>query len=129
MLYDCQEKINDLFGRMLLLTSDNDIAVYEHPNPHIKSFFIPGPIWPPRVEIFCAPLPQSSREKMKGMGKIGERVIKELLDIPGVIELRTRPREMLLKKDQASSWENIVPQVLKILRRAMRKQKIHLVKS
>ena len=128
-LYDCQQKINDLFARMLLVAPDDDIVVYEHPNPHIKSFFIPDPIWPARVEVFRALLPQSSREEMKGMGNICEHVVRELLDIPGVIELRTRPREMLLKKDQATSWENIVPQVLKILRRAIRKQQIHLVKS
>lgn len=113
---------------MLPLAVDDDIVVYEHPNPHIKSFFIPGPIWPPRVEIFRAPFSPSSREKMRGLGNIGARLLQELLDIPGIIELRTRPREVLLKKDHAASWENIAPQALKILRRAMRKQRIHLVK-
>jgi len=110
------------------LASDDDIVVYEHPNPHIKSFFIPDPISPPRVEIFRAPLPQSSREKMKSLGNIGARVVQELLDIPGIIEVRTRPREMLLKKDRAASWEDMVPQALKILQRALRKQQIHLVR-
>jgi len=110
------------------LALHDDIVIYKHPNPHIKSFFIPGPIWPPRVEIFRAPLQQSSREKMKNMGNIGAGVVQELLDIPGIIELRTRPREVLLKKDRVTSWEDIVPQALEILRRALRKQQIHLVK-
>ncbi|RLB16586.1 MAG: hypothetical protein DRG82_08680 [Deltaproteobacteria bacterium] len=129
MLYDCQQKINDLFVRALVMVSDDPIAVYEHPNPHIKSFFIPGPIWPPRVEIFRPPLDQTSQDRVKRLGNIGTSVVRDLLAIPGVIELRTRPSEILLKKSRTASWEDIVPRALKILRRALRKQQIHLVKS
>jgi hypothetical protein len=107
---------------------NKDIAVYEHPNPHMKSFFISAPLWPLRVEIFRKPLPEISGEKMKSLGNIGGRVIQELLEIAGVRELWTRPREILVKKERAASWQDIEPGVLEILRRALRKQRIHLVK-
>ena len=107
---------------------DEDIVVYEHPNPHMKSFFIPDPISPPRVEDFRKPLPETSLEKIKNLGSIGAKVAEELLEIQGITEFRTRPREILVIKDRAASWKNIEPKVLKILRRALRRQRIHLVR-
>jgi len=110
------------------MVSDDKIAVYEHPNPHMKSFCFSEPICPPRVEAFRSPFSHSTREQMKGFGNIGASVVQDLLAIPGIIEIRTRPKEKLLKKDHTASWEDIVPRAYEILQRALRKQRIHLVK-
>ncbi len=111
------------------MDSQDDIVMYQHPNPHIRSFFTPGPIAPPRHEVFRLPLSQPSREKMTQLGNIGASIVQDLLRIPGIIEVRTRPREILLKKDASASWEPIVLSAKKILQRALMKQAIHLVKK
>jgi Scaffold protein Nfu/NifU N terminal len=106
----------------------DDIVVYEHPNPHMRSFFISVSIWPPRVEVFHKSSLDTSRDDVKSLGNIGARMAKELLEIPGLRELMMRPGEILVKKDRAVAWQNIEPEVLKILQRALRKYQIHLVK-
>jgi hypothetical protein len=65
---------------------------------------------------------------VKSLGNIGVRMAKELLEIPGLRELMMRPGEILVKKDRAVTWQDIEPEVLKIVQRALRKQHIHLVK-
>jgi hypothetical protein len=128
ILYDDREKINDLFLRTLPLVMHDDIVVYEHPNPHMRSFFIGVSFWPPRVEVFHKTPLDTSRENVKSLGNIGVRMAKELLEIPGLRELMMRPGEILVKKDRAVTWQDIEPEVLKIVQRALRKQHIHLVK-
>jgi hypothetical protein len=109
------------------LVPQNDIVVYEHPNPQLRSFFISVSIWPPRVEVFHKSSLDGSREDVEGLGSIGVQMAKELLEIPGLKELRMRPGEILVKKHPAAAWQDIEPEVLRILQRALRKQQIHLV--
>ena len=109
------------------MVNQDDITVYEHPNPQLRSFFISASTLPPRVEVFHKSSLDGSWENMQGLGSIGLRMAKELLEIPGLKELRMRPGEILVKKHRAAAWLDIEPEVRRILQRALRKQQIHLV--
>ena len=106
---------------------DNEVVIYHHPNREIKSFLTPEEIVPPRVEYFKRPLDKYSQEILNSLGVIGAQVVKEILNIPGVMEIRIKPKEIRMKKEVFSSWEDIEGKVLEILNRAIRRKQIRVV--
>jgi hypothetical protein len=106
---------------------DNKIVIYHHPNREIKSFLTPEQIFPPRVEYFKRPLDKDSEETLKSLGVIGAQVVKEIMAIEGVIEIRVKPNEIRMKKEGPFSWEDIEGKVLEILIRALRRKQIRVV--
>jgi len=103
---------------------DNKVVIYHHPNGEIKSFLTPEEIFPPRVEYFKRPLDKDSEETLRSMGVIGAQVVKEIMAIPGVMEIRIKPKEIRMKKEVSFSWEDIEGKVLEILIRAIRRKQI-----
>lgn len=106
---------------------DDKVVIYHHPNREIKSFLMPKEIFPLRVENFRSPLDQDSEEALKSMDVIGTQAVKEIMAIPGVMEIRTKPKEIRMKKEVSFSWEDIEGKVLEILNRAIRKKQIRVV--
>jgi len=107
---------------------ETGVVVYHHPNPEMKSFLTPVPISTPRVEQFKAPLAPESEPIMEELGTIGAQVVKDIMAIPGIRELRIKPKEILLKKEYGSQWETIEKPVLQILDRALRRKAMHIVR-
>jgi len=105
----------------------NKVVIYHHPNREIKSFLIPEEIIPPRVEYFKRHLDKDSEETLKSLGVIGSQIVKEIMDIPGVMEIRIKPKEIRMKKEPSSFWEDIEGKVIEILNRAMRRKQIRIV--
>jgi hypothetical protein len=108
--------------------SDPKISIYVHPNPEIKSFTTMEPISPPRVEYFKKPLNTQSEASLKQLGIIGAQIVKEVMAIPGVDEIRIKPKEIRMKKELNASWDDIEDKVCKILERALQKKGIKIVK-
>lgn len=106
---------------------DNKIIIYHHPNREIKSFLTPEEIFPPRVEFIRRPLGKDSEETLKSLGVIGAQVVKEIMAIEGVMEIRVKPNEIRMKKEELFSWEDIEGKILEILIRAVRKKQIRVV--
>jgi hypothetical protein len=109
--------------------SDPKIGIYVHPNPEIKSFTTMEPISPPRVEHFKNPLNTQSEMTLKQLGIIGAQIVKEVMAIPGVKEIRIKPKEIRMKKEIKASWDDIEDKVCKILNRALQKKGIKIVKG
>ncbi|MBU1397758.1 MAG: NifU N-terminal domain-containing protein [Proteobacteria bacterium] len=65
---------------------------------------------------------------MKTLGSIGAWTVREIMAIHGVMEIRIKPKEILIKKEMSSSWEGIEDRVINVLKRAMRRKQIRLVK-
>jgi hypothetical protein len=105
------------------------IGIYIHPNPEIKSFTTMESISPPRVEYFKNPLNKESEESVKQLGIIGAQIVKEVMAIQGVNEIRIKPKEIRMKKDLNASWDDIEEKVCKILKRALQKKEIKVVKG
>ena len=106
---------------------DNKVVIYHHPNREIKSFLTSEEIVPPRVEYFKRPLDKDSEENLKYLGVIGVQIVKEIMAIPGVMEIRIKPKEIRMKKEPFFSWEDIEGKVLEILNRAIRRKQIRVV--
>ncbi len=109
--------------------SEPKINIYVHPNPEIKSFTTMEPISPPRVENFKKPLNPQSEESLKQLGVIGSQIVKEVMEIPGVNEIRIKPKEIRIKKEIDASWDDIEFIVCKILKRALQRKMIKIVKD
>ena len=105
------------------------IDIYVHPNPEIKSFTTMEPIAPPRVEHFKNPINAESEESMKQLGSIGGQIVKEVMAISGVKEIRIKPKEIRMKKELGANWDDIEDKVCAILERALRKKGIKVVKA
>jgi len=106
---------------------DNKVVIYHHPNREIKSFLTPEEIFPLRVEYFKSPLDKDSEETLKSLDAIGAQAVKEIMAIPGVMEIRVKPKEIRMKKEMFFYWEDIEGKVLEILNRAIRRKQIRVV--
>ncbi len=105
------------------------ISIYVHPNPEIKSFTTMESISPPRVEYFKNPLNKEKEESLNHLGIIGAQIVKEVMAIPGVNEIRIKPKEIRMKKELNASWDDIEDKVCQILNRALKRKGIKIVKG
>lgn len=108
---------------------DQDIEVYIHPNPEIRSFLTVQDIFPPRVEVFHPPLVDEDAPRLKGLGTIASQIVRDILSIPGILEIRIKPKEIRIIKTQTTLWEDIQPRVLDAIKRSLRRKGIRLVKK
>ena len=109
--------------------ADKEIKIYRYPNPEIISVILPREVSTYRVEFFRPPLGLESEERRKSLGKIGEKMVAEIMELPGIMELHVKPKELRVKKEPFSAWEDIEDKLIKIIERALIKKEIHLVKS
>ncbi len=77
---------------------ESDIKIYHHPNPQIKSFLTDTEISVPRVEAFRQPLDSSNEDVLKQIGSIAGQIVRDIMSIPGVLEIRIKPKEIRMKK-------------------------------
>jgi len=108
---------------------EQKIVVYHHPNPEIKSFLTEEEISPPRVETFRNPIGKDSETSLERLGVIGSQIVKEIMQIPGVMEVRIKPKEIRMRKETFSSWKKIEGKVFEILGRALRRKQIRVVRG
>ena len=106
---------------------DTGVEIYNHPNPEIKSFLTTVTISAPRVEIFKKPLDADGEDSLNRLGLIAARIVKDIMAIPGVLEIHLKPKEIRMKKELSSSWEGIEKRVVEILKRALRRKRMRLV--
>lgn len=104
------------------------VVVYRHPNSEIRSFLTSNEISTYKVEHFRNPLGEGSEEVLKGLGIIGERVAREIMAIPGVEEIYIKPKEVRMKKRHSSSWSGIEKKTIEVLKRALRRKEIRVIK-
>lgn len=105
------------------------VVIYSHPNSEIKSFLTPTEISAFKVEHFKCPLREDSGEPLKGLGIIGELVVREIMAIPGVEEIYIKPKEVRMKKSPSISWDEIEKKIIEILDRALRRKEIRVIKK
>lgn len=103
------------------------IVTYEHPNPERRSYFTGEYISPPRGEVFRNPVTRDFEKRLQTLGAIGSQIVREALEISGVREIRIRPEEVLVTKEVSASWPSIENEIIRILRRALRKKRIQIV--
>jgi hypothetical protein len=108
--------------------NDPSIKIYRHANREIRSFITPLNIFTPRVDHFKNPLDQASEETLKGLSILEARIVREIMAVPGVEEIYTKPKEIRMKKKPSSSWEDIQEEVIAVLKRALRRKQIKLVR-
>jgi hypothetical protein len=104
------------------------IKIYHHPNREIKSFLTNVEISTPRVEKFRKPLEKEWENALKPLGTIGAQVAKEIMAIQAVREIQIKPKEVRITKETSCSWEVIEERIVEILRRALKRKQIRLVK-
>jgi hypothetical protein len=108
--------------------NEQDIVIYHHPNPEMKSFLLSEEISAPRVEHIKNPLTPETRASLKPLGVLGAQIAEEIMAISGVAALQIKPKEIRVKKEVSASWEDIQGKVLDILRRALRRKQIRIVR-
>jgi hypothetical protein len=111
----------------MTVLEDARIRVYHHPNQEIRSFLTAVDLFSPRVERFKNPLDQAAEEILKGSGTLEWRIVTEIMIIPGVEEIHTKPKEIRIKKNRSYSWQDIEPRVIQVLKQALRRKQIKAV--
>ena len=107
---------------------DREIVVYNHPNPEMKSFLTREDISAMRVEHFKGPSESISEGALHALGPIGSRVVREIFKNPGIREIRIKPKEILVRKEEASLWADIESGIIEILERSLRRRQFKVVK-
>jgi hypothetical protein len=110
------------------IPDDTKVEIYNHPNPEIKSFLTTVEFLPPRVEIFKKPLDKNWESSLSQLPLIGAQVVKNIMAISGVSEIIIKPKEIRMKKETSSSWDTIEEKVTAILKSALRRKKMKVVK-
>jgi len=108
--------------------AEQDIVIYHHPNPEMKSFLLSEEISAPRVEHLKKPLTNEARASLKSLGVLGAQVAEEIMALSGVEALQIKPKEIRVKKEVSASWEDIQGKVLDILRKALRRKQMKIVR-
>ncbi len=106
-----------------------EIIVYRHPNPELRSYFISEEISSFRVEHFKRPMTRDSDIALKSLGRLGAKLVKDIMLIPQIQEVHIKPKEILVKKEEASSWGMIDERVMEAINRAIRRKRIRVVKG
>ncbi len=106
---------------------DEDIRIYLHPNEENRSYLTSHAITKPRVEVFAPPLDVDPGGLAARLGTIGAQAVQELLAVPGVARIRIKPKEVRIQKSARASWDDMESDVLRILKRAVRKSRIRVV--
>jgi hypothetical protein len=104
------------------------IRVYRHPNPEIRSYLSAEDLTTPRVEHFQGPPDQITEDRLKSLGTIGAQIVRDVMAIPGVREIRIKPKEIRMTKQTGASWEDIESKVLEVLQRALTRKQLKLVR-
>ena len=110
------------------MANEELIKLYHHPNPEIKSFLTMENIYPASVEFFKNPFDEIENKRLQRIGTIASQIVRDIMAVPGVKEIRIKPKEIRMKKEAYASWDEIEEKVFQILSRALRKKKIKRVK-
>jgi Scaffold protein Nfu/NifU N terminal len=110
------------------IMAEETIKIYHHPNSEIRSFLTQEDLFPPRVTLYKKPLNETTDENFKKMGAFSSQIVREIMSLSGVKEIRVKPKEIRMKKEENTSWDNIEEKVCRILDRALRKKQIKRVK-
>ncbi len=105
-----------------------DVERYVHPNEEFRSYLTSEDISSPCVEAFERPLENDPGRLAATLGTIGAQTVRELLDVPGVVKLRIKPKEVRVQKAPDASWDDMEPEILRIMNRAVRKSRLHVLK-
>ena len=108
--------------------ADGTINIYHHPNPEIKSFLTQENLFPPLVGLFKNPFDETAEEDLKKMGLFGSQIVRDIMLLSGVKEIRVKPKEIRLTKEENASWHDLEARVCQILERALRKKQIKRIK-
>ena len=108
--------------------TEGTIHIYHHPNPEIKSFLTMEDIFPARVAFFKNPFDEIGHEQLQRLDTITSQIVRDIMALPGVKEMRIKPKEIRMKKEELASWDDIEDHVCQILNRALRKKQIKRVK-
>lgn len=106
-----------------------DVRVYAHPNTEIRSYLTAHDITRPRVEVFTFPVEGDPDQRVSELGTIGAQTVRELMKIPGLAKIRIKPKEVRIQKVAHASWDDLEEEILRIMARAVRKSRMHLMKG
>ncbi|MFA6437183.1 MAG: hypothetical protein WC242_03395 [Candidatus Paceibacterota bacterium] len=93
------------------------IVVLEEGTPGKMSFGVSERISDDSLNEFFGPLRPTSDPYLKRIGEQGARVVRALMAINGVTEVGIRPYELEVTIGSAFSWHEIIPQVLRVIKR------------
>jgi len=85
-------------------------------------------IFPARVAFFKNPFDEIGHEQLQRLDTITSQIVRDIMALPGVKEMRIKPKEIRMKKEELASWDDIEDHVCQILNRALRKKQIKRVK-
>lgn len=104
-----------------------NVRVYIHPNPEIRSFLTSSDIYPPRVDHYKKPFDSEKEVNLENLGFKDVQLIRDLMSVPGISEIRIKPQEIRVTKDALHSWDKIEGPLINTIERALRRKNFKAV--
>lgn len=109
---------------------ENDtVQVYYHPNPEIRSYLTDHTLTKPRLESFASPLMEDPDNLITKLGIAGAQMVRDIMSIPGIAQIRVKPKEVRIRKVPHASWDVMEPEIFRIMNRTVRKSKMRVLKG
>ena len=93
------------------------IRIERFPNHSIREFHVNRVISDSPRESFDRPLRKRSEEYLKKIGKLGARLVRAALRLPGVTEVGIYPYTFRVKISLAHNWESVEESIIRLLKR------------
>jgi hypothetical protein len=86
-------------------------------NDRIREYNVNRVISESHIERFDRPLRESSEKYLNKIGKLGARLVRAALRLPGVIEVGIEPYTFRITISLAHGWDSIEPSIIRILKK------------
>lgn len=93
------------------------IVVETLPNLAFRNYHVNKEVSKAYLETFYRPIRSTSEPHLKEVGPMARRIVETILAIPGVVEVGMHPYKIHVQVGNAFSWEDIDPQITKVLKR------------
>jgi hypothetical protein len=62
------------------------------------------------------------------LGTAGAQMVRDVMSIPGIAQIRVKPKEVRIRKVPHASWDVMEPEIIRIMDRTVRKSKMRILK-
>lgn len=91
------------------------IRTERFPNDRIREYNVNRVISESYSETFHRPLRESSEEYLKNIGKLGARLVRAAMRLPGVTEVGIHPYTFRIEISLAHGWDSIESSIIRLL--------------
>jgi len=98
-------------------------------NEDFKEFHVKARLSKKHIDVFDFPLADHDMKDIESLGYVGKCIIEGLNEIDGIDSAYIQPYSLSVSKSRVFSWDEILPDIYRILQKALGKELDLVVKE